>query len=282
MDEISAVVCVKNGAGTLESCLGSIRKNDPCEIIVIDDHSTDGTVDIARRYTDRIYPNDGTGLAHARQMGAEKARGRYVFYLDADGEIPGEGTLRAMLSELRERQWVAIQAITIVPGEHPTYWEQGENFFWAFKINRVGEKSILSTGNCLIERDILMKYRFDPFFQGAVEDTDLFYRIHEAGHRFGTSPEVVYHHHKADFRSFLRQKVWFGRGNARFFWKYRRSRVLLMPVFLIVEPGWNCLKRGRPGLIFYFLLWSLAHTYGFLGELIVLYREPRTGPGTRS
>lgn len=273
LNEISAVICVKNGAKTLNDCLISIEKNQPGEIIIIDDGSTDNTLDIARRYTKKIYSNDGKGLAYARQWGAEKATGKYIFYMDADAELTSHDTLSKMLEELKRNSWIAIQSFIISPNKNQTYWERGENFFWEFRINKSGEKSILSTGNCLIYKDIVLKFKFDPYFQGATEDTDFFVRLYMAGYKFGTSPEIVFHHHKSSFQSFIKQKIWYGKGHARLFWKYHNLRILFAPLSLIIEPGWFCIRFKKPELIFYFVLWSVGYSIGFISEISKLIRQ---------
>jgi len=56
------------------------------EIIVSDDNSTDTTVDIARKYTDKVVLNQSgkRGVAANRNRGAKIARGEYLVFIDAD------------------------------------------------------------------------------------------------------------------------------------------------------------------------------------------------------
>ena len=61
-----------------------------CEVIVVDDGSTDGTADYLReKYGDRIVlvtqPNQGPGIA--RNSGIEAARGEFIHFLDADDQL---------------------------------------------------------------------------------------------------------------------------------------------------------------------------------------------------
>ena len=58
MSRISAVIATKNEENNIRQCLESVKWAD--EIIVVDDVSTDKTLDICREYNSKIYVNDST------------------------------------------------------------------------------------------------------------------------------------------------------------------------------------------------------------------------------
>ena len=75
----------------LPACLESIREQDypvdKVEIIIADAGSSDGTVEIARRFTDKIYCNLlKTGEA-GKAVGVRYARGEVVGFIDSDNKI---------------------------------------------------------------------------------------------------------------------------------------------------------------------------------------------------
>lgn len=82
---VSVIVTTKNEIKNIESCLKSIslQSYKNIEIIVIDNNSTDGTKEIARRYTPLVF-NKGPERSAQRNFGAEKARGEFLLFLDAD------------------------------------------------------------------------------------------------------------------------------------------------------------------------------------------------------
>jgi glycosyltransferase involved in cell wall biosynthesis len=84
MITISLCMIVKNEENCLENCLQSIS-DIVDEIIVVDTGSTDNTVDIIRKYTDKIYSfkwvND---FSAARNYSFSLATKEYILWLDAD------------------------------------------------------------------------------------------------------------------------------------------------------------------------------------------------------
>ena len=85
---ISCIVPVYNGerflSQTLDSVLGQTYR--PLEVLLSDDGSTDGTPQIAARYSKRIryLTHANTGPGAARNRGLRLARGDFVALLDAD------------------------------------------------------------------------------------------------------------------------------------------------------------------------------------------------------
>ncbi len=88
---------------TLSSLSSQLHGGVVFEIIVIDDHSTDGTVDFVGQHFPqvRIVTNSGKGAPVARNLGLKLATGDYIMYLDSD-DIVGENYFRAKQDFLAE------------------------------------------------------------------------------------------------------------------------------------------------------------------------------------
>jgi rhamnosyltransferase len=105
--ETSILIPTKNGALELDACLAAIytqRGAGPFEVIVIDSGSTDGTLEIARRYPVRIeqIPAETFHHARTRNYAASLAKGRILVFLSQDA-IPASNTwLAAFLSNFNE------------------------------------------------------------------------------------------------------------------------------------------------------------------------------------
>lgn len=86
--KLSVCVVAFNEERNIGRCLESVRWAD--EIIVVDSHSTDRTVEIARRYTDRVIAQTWLGYVAQKNFALEKATGEWVLCLDADEEVSPE------------------------------------------------------------------------------------------------------------------------------------------------------------------------------------------------
>lgn len=97
----SVVVPARDAAAYVGDALSSLacQFDDPAdiEVIVVDDGSRDATAEIARTFRGRlprlevIGPEEPEGVSAARNRGVERARGRYIAFLDADDWLaPGQ------------------------------------------------------------------------------------------------------------------------------------------------------------------------------------------------
>jgi glycosyltransferase involved in cell wall biosynthesis len=98
---ISFIVPAYNEELELSSTLAAIREaafgtGRLCEVIVVDDASTDATPEIARQAGARVVPIHRRQIAAARNAGAHAALGEYLFFVDADTRINETHVAEAM------------------------------------------------------------------------------------------------------------------------------------------------------------------------------------------
>jgi glycosyltransferase involved in cell wall biosynthesis len=88
---LSVVIITKNSQDVIKACLDSVSKAK--EVIIIDDYSTDDTLKIAKKYTDKIYTNKLKSFPDQRNFGATKVNSDWFIFLDADERLTKENII---------------------------------------------------------------------------------------------------------------------------------------------------------------------------------------------
>lgn len=88
---VSVIVPTRNSAATLKACLASIKDQTypKIELIVVDRGSKDATRRITKAFTPHLY-NHGPERSAQRNLGAARATGEYLLFIDSDMELSQE------------------------------------------------------------------------------------------------------------------------------------------------------------------------------------------------
>ncbi len=85
---VSVYVLTYNNRRTIERCLSSLGWAQ--ELIVVDSLSDDGTYELCKRYTDKVYQREWPGHRDQYQYAADLTSLEWVMFVDADEEVPQE------------------------------------------------------------------------------------------------------------------------------------------------------------------------------------------------
>ena len=216
---ISVILCSYNGSATIaETCEGLARLDYPnCEVIVVDDGSTDDTPDIARRYDFNVVTVANGGLSRARNIGLEHANGSIVAYIDDDA-WPDPHWLKYIAWTFMTSDHVAVGGPNISPPEDGLAAE-------CISHAPGGATAVLLTDtsaehlpgcNMAFRRDALQSVGgFDARFRIAGDDVDVCWKLQEQGWTLGYHPSaLVWHHRRPSIRAYLRQQRNYGRAEA--------------------------------------------------------------------
>ena len=102
-ESVTVVVPTRNNIRTIEACLRSVveQSHPDVELIVVDNHSTDGTPQVAERLADRVI-TAGPERSAQRNTGIEAARGEWVLWLDSDMILPPTTLAVALATAIEE------------------------------------------------------------------------------------------------------------------------------------------------------------------------------------
>ncbi|MDP2653463.1 MAG: glycosyltransferase family 2 protein [Candidatus Omnitrophota bacterium] len=134
---ISVVVITKNEEDNIEDCLASVA-GWADELIVVDDESADRTVELARKFTDRIFHRKMENEGRHRNWAYAQAKNDWVLSLDADERVTPE-----LQREINEAIPTAGCAAFAIPLRNyiGTYWVRYAGWYPASKI-RLFQKNL--------------------------------------------------------------------------------------------------------------------------------------------
>jgi glycosyltransferase involved in cell wall biosynthesis len=153
MGKVSIIIPNFNHAAYLPDCLDSCilqGKEFVKEIIVVDDHSTDDSWEVIKRYENK-YPdlvkgfrNPRKGACAARNFGFEQSSGEYIQWLDAD-DLLGEKKIVRQLEKLKDnkdaiiackwyRFYESLDNISHAPGPYERHRKSNSSLEWLIQL----------------------------------------------------------------------------------------------------------------------------------------------------
>src|SRR5438552_781132 len=212
---VSIIILSYNGREHLEACLSSLQDLEfpmqQLEIIVVDNGSTDGSLGfIKARFPGVVLIHNETnlGFSKAANIGAERAKGEYVAFLNNDMRV-GKNWLSVLLETARAGEGFACVGSTVLNWEGTKVDFKGridDAFCLAYEPSNDPSADLSEAAPCsltlfasggaaLIQRQAFQELGgFDPDFFLYQEDVDLGWRLWLRGYECAISSEsVVYH-----------------------------------------------------------------------------------------
>jgi len=276
---ISVVIPAFNAERSILKTLKSIQEQSAkCEeIIVVDDGSRDGTMEVARPLASNVIRTENRGPAAARNTGIRQASGDIIALIDSDCEAD-RTWIENIDAVFADPEISVIMGRVIIPPStrlgdaisalgFPAGGSIGFEKIWTVAPD--GHTSTLSTCNCAFRREIFE--RFGPFDEdfpyAGGEDTLFAAGIIRSGVRIKYCPEVrVSHEPRTSFRSFLHWQMQRGKcallfkrkiGNVNGF-----ARTRLWSTKNVISESWRTKKF--PLVILLLFLSYLLQTLGFV------------------
>lgn len=221
---VSVIIPTKNSGNTIELSLKSLSNQTykNIEIIIVDNNSTDRTLELAKKYGARFYTK-GPERSAQRNYGAQQAQGEYLIFLDSDIEVSPNVVQECI--DLVQKGYRVITFPEIIVGEG----------FWA-------ECRALEA-LCYLGDDTVEAPRFynkDVFFNlggfdeelNGTEDWDLREKAVKAGYRIGRIKALTMHHEgRVNPIRRIKKKFYYGRTMDRYIQKNPHVAKKQIPFF---------------------------------------------------
>lgn len=177
--KISIITVSYNSAKTIEQTILSVinQSYKNIEYIIIDGGSTDGTVDIIKKYADKIaywVSESDEGIYHAMNKGIDIASGDYIYFLGSDDWLASDFVLVFMVDILiLEKVDVLVGNVFTVDEKYNIQYKSNVKFDEhdlnaAYRIPHQG---------CFIDSKVIKQYKFDLSYKIAA-DYNLFLKLY--------------------------------------------------------------------------------------------------------
>ncbi|WP_420628981.1 glycosyltransferase family 2 protein [Candidatus Leptofilum sp.] len=188
---ISVIIPVHNGGDLFRRCLEALQETlyESWECIVVEDGSTDDTVEIAYSHGMRLVTglSRRLGPAQARNIGAQVAQGSILFFVDADVLVqPGTVGHVAATMQANPELAACFGSYDDAPFA-PNFLSQYRNLLhhYVHQHSKI-DASTFWSGCGAIRRDVFLAiggFNEQLYERPSIEDIELGYRLQAAGHR---------------------------------------------------------------------------------------------------
>jgi glycosyltransferase involved in cell wall biosynthesis len=182
MVEISVVIPTYNRKAKLASALKSVlnQKDAHFEIIVIDDGSNDGTLEMIQKDfpSAKYFYQENQGPGAARNRGIETSKGHWIAFLDSDDEwLPGKLKAQLEFSKQNPEYWIhQTQEIWIRNGRRVNPMKKHQKY-GGLIFEKCLPLCIISPSAVIIKRTLFDKVGLFDESLPACEDYDLWLRV---------------------------------------------------------------------------------------------------------
>ncbi len=222
---VSIVVTCRNNAQTIGECLQALLNQDypkdAVEIIVIDACSTDGTAQIAQKYTGKVLSlplNAPAAYNYATKIAAYDILG----YVDADAKVERDW-LKKLVPHLVDPRAAGVSG-GIETWNPQNNWARVIGYELKNRYSRIGKYTgRIATMNLLLKRSVLADVGEWDEDLPSQYDTDLGFRITEKDYKFAYEPQAqCYHFNRQSVRAYWRQQLQYGKNTLKLYLKHRR------------------------------------------------------------
>lgn len=184
---ISVIIATKNEEKNIEKCLQSVATQtypaENIEILVVDNHSSDKTREIASKFTEKVF-EQGSERSTQKNFGVQEAKGEYFLHLDADMRLSKDVISECVEKMSSNQEIVALYIPEKIIGRG--FWGKVRGFERSFY-----DGTVIDAVRFIKKDKFVKAGGFDEILY-ATEDWDLDKRLKPSG-KFEIIKSPLYH-----------------------------------------------------------------------------------------
>ena len=192
------------------------------EIIVVDGHSMDNTIEIAKEYTGNVFFEEGGNRASGCNVGIQHARGEIIAFTDDDCEVPTDW-LKQIVSNFEDKTLDVLGGINRTPEES----SKTEKAFGAVMNDLLSityswdaYEKVIGCNSAYRKATLVSAGGFNENLLTA-EETELQFRLKQSGKQIRYLESLfVFHNRRCTIRQFWNQQYRFGVGKGKWLRSY--------------------------------------------------------------
>jgi len=250
--KLSVIICSFGRVKDSENCINSLarQKSKDFEIVLIDNKGEPGLESLVSNFVNilniKYYREYRTGLAYARNFGAEKSKCEYLAYIDDDAVAPNNWVEQVL--DVIEKHAPDIFGGRILP-----FYEVDKPYWFKdrYEIRTHGkeerllrEREFISGSNLIVKKKMIDLFGFDVSkgmkgkVIGAGEEVILQKKLREKGNSVYYYPDIIIHHavkrKNVSLIYKLKRSYYFGKDMARDEAKKKNYTKILFDIIVTV------------------------------------------------
>ena len=196
---LSVIIPNKNGEKTIGLCLEALfqSEHDSFEVIVVDDSSTDNSINIVENFPCKLVKlRQHVGAATARNVGAHNSRGGILFFTDADCLVSGDTLNRVeSLAEAQNSDTIIGGTYTLHPYDQSFYSTFQSVFIHYCELKNIHKPDYVAAHAMVMSSRVFHQSGgFPADFFPIIEDVEFSHRLRRKGFRLIMMPDLQVQH----------------------------------------------------------------------------------------
>lgn len=234
---ISIIIPNRDNAARLSECLRAVLREcagrEDVEVIVVDNGSRDGSVEVARGYGVRVLEDRRMASPFApRNTGIKSSKGEVIILLDSNC-IPQKRWLNSGLEILNKGYAVISAKLVFDPIANGDYIAKFDALYSIITPEVVPQLTALPTTNLFVNRKVFAEFGLFVAPLRGLGDIEWTRRVHLSGGSLGLAERALVRYPAKSGRAFAKKMSRLGRGHKE--WAiYKRGTLISLPYFLHV------------------------------------------------